>query len=80
MASRQDYHDTKFNWNKGKQQQSYKIHQEWLDYSKNMPSPKTSKLDELQQYEQYFPRWLRQGFTMTCYYSILKMEVQEIYL
>jgi hypothetical protein len=28
MSSRQYYHDTKFNWNKGKQEQSYKKHQE----------------------------------------------------
>ena len=53
MSSRQYYHDTKFNWNKGKQQRSYKRHQEWLDYSSNMPSPKTSKLEELQSYAKY---------------------------
>jgi hypothetical protein len=53
MSSRQYYHDTKFNWNKEKQQQSYKRHQEWLEYSSNMPSPKTSKLEELQCYTQY---------------------------
>ena len=28
MSSRQYYHDTKFNWNKEKQEQSYKRHQE----------------------------------------------------
>jgi hypothetical protein len=27
MSSRQYYHDTKFNWKKGKQQQWYKGHQ-----------------------------------------------------
>ena len=53
MSSRQYYHDTKFNWNKGKQQQSYKRHQDWLDYSSYIPSPKTSKLEKLQCYAQY---------------------------
>ncbi len=53
MSSRQYYHGTKFNWNKGKQQWSYKRHQEWLDYSSNMPSPMTSKLEELQSYPKY---------------------------
>jgi hypothetical protein len=40
MSSRQYYPDTKFNWNMGKQYQSYKRHQEWLDYSNIMPSPR----------------------------------------
>jgi len=47
MSSRQYYHDTKFNWNKGKQQQSYKRHQEWLDYSSNM------QLEELKSNAKY---------------------------
>jgi len=53
ISTSQYYHDTKFNWNKGKQQWSYKRHQEWLEYSSNMPSPKTSKLEELQIYAKY---------------------------
>jgi hypothetical protein len=42
-----------FHWKKGKQQQSYKRNQEWLEYSSNMPSPKISKLEELQSCAQY---------------------------
>lgn len=48
VSSRQYYHDTKFSWKKGKQQWSYKRHQERLDYFNNKLFPNTNDLEDLQ--------------------------------
>jgi hypothetical protein len=50
MSSKQYYHDCKFNWKTQKQQRSYKNHQQWMDYSSNMPTSKTNDISELQNY------------------------------
>lgn len=51
--SGQYYHDIKFYWKKGRQQQSYKRHQECLDHCSNMPSPKTSKSSKSEELQSY---------------------------